>query len=62
MSPSNNVKERWNCCNVVRDDAMSYGSWFEHVAHLHLLNMTGGLITLNDTSGSLLNALCHARP
>jgi hypothetical protein len=62
MSLSNNVKELWNYCNVVCDDAMGHGSWFEHVTHLHFLNMTGGLITLTDTSVSLINGRCHARP
>ena len=39
MSTSNIVQKLWNCCNVLRDDGMSYGDYVEQRAYLMFLNL-----------------------
>ena len=39
MPSSTNVKKLWNCCNVLRDDGMSYGDYVEQLTYLLFLKM-----------------------
>ncbi len=34
MSPADIVQKLWNCCNVLRDDGMSYGDNVKQVTYL----------------------------
>ena len=33
------VQKLWNCCNVLRDDGMSYGDYVEQLTYLLFLKM-----------------------
>jgi len=33
------VQKLWNCCNVLRDDDMSYGDYVEQLTYLLFLKM-----------------------
>ena len=40
MSTSNGLVQRlWNCCNVLRDDGLSYGDYLEQLTYLLFLKM-----------------------
>jgi type I restriction enzyme M protein len=39
MNTSTLVQKLWNCCNVLRDDGMSYGDYVEQLTYLLFLKM-----------------------
>lgn len=39
MNASTLVQKLWNCCNVLRDDGMSYGDYVEQLTYLLFLKM-----------------------
>jgi len=39
MTPAAIVQKRWNYCNVLRDDGMSYGDHVEQLTYLLFLKM-----------------------
>jgi type I restriction enzyme M protein len=39
MNTSTLVQKPWNCCNVLRDDGMSYGDYVEQLTYLLFLKM-----------------------
>jgi type I restriction enzyme M protein len=39
MSTHSLVQKLWNCCNVLRDDGMSYGDYLEQLTYLLFLKM-----------------------
>jgi len=39
MNSATLVQKLWNCCNVLRDDRMSYGDYVEQIACLPFLEI-----------------------
>ena len=39
MSLAGIVQKFWNCCNILRDDGMSYGDYVEQLTYLLFLKM-----------------------
>ena len=39
LTPAAIVSKRWNSCNVLRDDGMSYGDYVEQLTYLLFLKM-----------------------
>lgn len=50
MDTATIVQKLWNCCNVLRDDGMSYGDYVEQLTYLLFLKMADERTTRRRTT------------